>query len=118
MLRNAERDTVKSQSFNKLVRDKIPGIIEKSGRRAITRTLSDDEYVVELKRKLIEETHEFAESGTIEELADILEVVHALASCVSGDPQALEEARTTKCRERGGFERKVFLIEAQVPGSS
>ena len=107
-----------SQSFNKLVRDKIPRIIEERGRRAITRTLPDHEYVVELRRKLIEETQEFIESGTIEELADILEVVYALASCLSADPKALEEARVTKFRERGGFEEKVLLIETEGPGSS
>ncbi len=103
---------------NKLVRDKIPKIIEASGRVAITRMLCDDEFAIELKRKLIEETQEFIESGTLEELADILEVVFTFASRLGADPQALEQARATKSRERGGFENKVYLIQAQATESS
>jgi len=84
---------VTTQRFNKLVRDKIPLIIEASGRIAITRTLSDEEFLLELKKKLVEETQEFIESGTLEELADVVEVVMALASGLDADPQALEKAR-------------------------
>jgi predicted house-cleaning noncanonical NTP pyrophosphatase (MazG superfamily) len=107
-----------SQRFNKLVRDKIPMIIEADGRVAITRTLSDDEYAVELRRKLIEETQEFGESGTLEELADILEVIHALTALLGADVKTLEETRASKWRERGGFDEKVFLMEANVRGTS
>ena len=107
-----------TDSFNKLVRDEIPRIIEASGRVVTTRTLSDDEFGVELKKKLIEETQEFIESGTLEELADILEVVFTLASRLGADGQALEQTRATKSSQRGGFQNKVFLIEAQAPESS
>jgi predicted house-cleaning noncanonical NTP pyrophosphatase (MazG superfamily) len=109
---------VSTHSFNKLVRDEIPRIIEASGRVAITRTLPDDEFEVELKKKLIEETQEFTESGTLEELADILEVVLTLASRLGADPQALEQTRATKSSQRGGFQNKVFIIEARAPESS
>jgi len=103
-----------TEMFNKLVRDRIPTIIEADGRKAVTRMLSDDEYGVALRKKLIEETQEFGESGTLEELADILEVVYALAALLGADAKTLEEARASKCRERGGFDEKLFLIEAEV----
>ena len=66
------------QVFNKLVRDNIPNIIESNGETAITRILSDDEYRIELYKKLFEESHEVINSqtseDTLEELADKLNI--------------------------------------------
>lgn len=64
---------------NKLVRDKIPEIIEKSGKKAITRTLTQEEYLSELDRKLNEECEEYQADKSLEELADMLEVMYAIA---------------------------------------
>lgn len=64
---------------NKLVRDKIPEIIEKSGKKAITRTLTQEEYLSELDRKLNEECAEYQADKSLEELADMLEVMYAIA---------------------------------------
>lgn len=64
---------------NKLVRDKIPEIIEKSGKKAITRTLTQEEYLMELDRKLNEECAEYQADKSLEELADMLEVMYAIA---------------------------------------
>ena len=68
------------KTYNKLVRDRIPEIIEANGHKCETRVLNDDEYLLELKNKLQEEVNEFLESGSVEELADILEVVHSLSA--------------------------------------
>lgn len=67
-----------SQYYNKLVRDRIPEIIEQSGKKAVTRIAGDGEYRQYLREKLQEEVGEFMENGNPEELADILEVVFAL----------------------------------------
>jgi predicted house-cleaning noncanonical NTP pyrophosphatase (MazG superfamily) len=96
---------------NKLVRDKIPEIIAKRGDRPVTHTLGPDAYRQELRRKLQEEVAEFCEWGKVEELADILEVVYALAAVEEVSQFQLEEIRKRKRRERGGFDQRIFLIE-------
>lgn len=65
--------------YNKLVRDRIPEIIAASGKRCDTRILSEEEYLAMLRTKLHEELAEYEESGELEELADILEILYALA---------------------------------------
>lgn len=96
--------------YNKLVRDCIPDIIAASGKRCDTRILSDGEYLAMLKIKLHEELAEYEESGELEELADILEIIHALANTQGFTPEELEAVRAHKANERGGFEKKIFLI--------
>ncbi len=96
---------------NKLVRDKIPSIIKKHGDKSITQILSPDAYRRELWRKLGEEVAEFGVSNQIEELADILEVVYALAAVEGVSQSQLEEMRRKKREERGGFDRRIFLVE-------
>jgi predicted house-cleaning noncanonical NTP pyrophosphatase (MazG superfamily) len=96
---------------NKLVRDKIPEIIAKRGDKPVTHTLGPDAYRQELRRKLQEEVVEFCESDKVEELADILEVVYALAAAEQVSQFQLEEIRKRKRKERGGFEQRIFLTE-------
>jgi predicted house-cleaning noncanonical NTP pyrophosphatase (MazG superfamily) len=97
--------------YNKLVRDNIPAIISERGEKPVTRTLDADEYRRELRQKLQEEVAEFGATGRTEELADVLEVVYALAA-VEGVSQAqLEEMRQHKLRERGGFSQRILLVE-------
>ena len=74
--------------FNKLVRDKIPEIIENNNEFCKTRILNDDEYLVELNKKIKEELNEYLESGEIEELADLEEVLRAIHN---GDLEAMRE---------------------------
>lgn len=96
--------------YSKLVRDKIPQIIEESGKRAITYTLSEKEYEIFLERKLDEETLEYHESKSVVELADILEVVIALAESKGLSFEDLMALREDKAEKKGAFREKVFLI--------
>jgi len=95
----------------KLVRDKIPEIIEKNNEKAITRIATDEEYKLELIKKLKEEIDEFAESGEIEELADILEVVYAISKHKNISLEELEKKRIKKAEERGSFDKKIILMD-------
>lgn len=97
--------------YNKLVRDKIPEIIAAKGGVATTKTLLDDEYVASLRQKLQEEVDEFLADSTIEELADILEVVHALGRTLAVEPEEIEQVRQRKSVERGGFADRIYLVE-------
>jgi predicted house-cleaning noncanonical NTP pyrophosphatase (MazG superfamily) len=83
------------------------------GLKPVTRTLEPDAYANTLQRKLQEEVAEYGQSARIEELADILEVVYALAAAQGVNPFELEGIRTRKRAERGGFERRIFLVETQ-----
>lgn len=94
---------------NKLVRDNIPEIIERNGGKAVTRTLTDEEFKEYLEKKLDEEVAEFHESKSIEELADILEVVYTLMQVYGSESVYLTRLR--KLVERGGFRKKILLIE-------
>lgn len=98
-------------TYNKLVRDKIPEIIENGGKIPICRTLTDAEYICELEKKLDEEIAEFHESKSGEELADILEVVYALSRVLCGGTGELEYLQRRKLQTNGGFEKKTYLIE-------
>ena len=102
---------------NKLVRDLIPNIIEETGKNFSTRILDNDEYVTELKKKSQEELQEYFEAkddeSAIEELADLLEIIHALSKSHGADFDKVEEVRVKKAAKRGGFEDKIFLIEVE-----
>jgi predicted house-cleaning noncanonical NTP pyrophosphatase (MazG superfamily) len=90
------------------VRDKIPEIIAEGGEESVTRVLGDEEYLVELVKKLGEEYDEFKEALSVEELADVQEVVLALADVIVGREE-LERVRTEKATKRGAFRNKIFL---------
>lgn len=95
--------------YNKLVRDKIPDIIISSGKTAVCRTLDSEEYLIALDQKLSEECAEYQTDKNIEELADILEVLYAIAEARGYSKEKLEQVRAEKAAERGGFTDKVFL---------
>ncbi|TDL31264.1 phosphoribosyl-ATP pyrophosphohydrolase [Jeotgalibacillus sp. S-D1] len=103
--------------YNKLVRDRIPEIIEQSGSKSIVKILDTPEYLVELKNKMHEELEEYKKAQTdeeaIEELADILELVYAAARNHGAAPEELQNVREDKRLKRGGFEKRLFLIEAE-----
>ncbi|NHC42664.1 nucleoside triphosphate pyrophosphohydrolase [Bacillus sp. MM2020_1] len=102
---------------NKLVRDRIPEIIESSGKRFSTKILDNQEYIKELRNKTREELDEYLYAGNdndaIEELADLLEIIHALAECHGASFKEVEEVRQKKAEKRGGFKDKIFLIDVE-----
>ena len=98
--------------YNKLVRDKIPEIIENNGEQCSLRILEDGEYRNCLYKKLDEEVAEFHRDRNLEELADILEVVYALADSMESR-QKLMDVYNAKHQQRGGFEKKIFLISKE-----
>jgi predicted house-cleaning noncanonical NTP pyrophosphatase (MazG superfamily) len=98
--------------YNKLVRDKIPEYIKSRGGAATTHIADDAEYWQKLKEKLLEETNEFIEAETIEEMADILEVIDAIFICKKFDRQELENVKSKKAEERGRFNEKIILEES------
>ena len=99
--------------MGKLVRDKIPEIIQASGATPLTRILETEEYLSCLEAKLDEEVQEFHESKATEELADILEVVYALAAAQSCTKEELLAVYDEKHAQRGGFEKRLLLIESE-----
>jgi predicted house-cleaning noncanonical NTP pyrophosphatase (MazG superfamily) len=103
--------------YNKLVRDRIPKIIESTGKKFSTRILNDEEYITELKNKSFEELEEYVQASNnedaIEELADLLEIIHALAEYHGSSIEKVEEVRKGKAVKRGGFKEKIFLLEVE-----
>ncbi len=93
----------------KLVRDKIPEIIIRKGGEPTTHILSDNDYLIELDKKLQEEVAEYLEHNDLAELADVLEVIRAIADARGTGIDAIETIREQKFLERGGFREKIFL---------
>ena len=96
--------------YQKLVRDRIPQIIRNGGDIPVTRILDDEEYLTCLENKLDEEVSEFHRDNNVEELADILEVVYALAEADGYSREELNRICNEKRAERGGFHDRVFLV--------
>lgn len=95
--------------YNKLVRDKIPEIINKDNRKAIIRVLNNEEYVRELNKKLQEEVNEYFEDNHVEELADIIEVIYGIVNAKNISIDQFEKIRKSKVEKRGAFQQKIFL---------
>lgn len=98
--------------YNKLVRDKIPSIIEGNGERPVTKMLNEKEYKEELERKLYEEYKEVIEasgSERIEELADMIEVIRALANLENKSLNDVISVADEKNNKRGAFNERIFL---------
>jgi predicted house-cleaning noncanonical NTP pyrophosphatase (MazG superfamily) len=103
--------------YKKLVRDRIPEVIERTGKKFSTRILNNEEYIKELKIKSFEELNEYINTNNdkdaIEELADLLEIIHALAEYHGSNIEEVEKVRQQKANKRGGFKEKTFLIEVE-----
>lgn len=100
-----------TKAYHKLVRDRIPEIIEADGKTCVCETLSDADYLSLLDQKLNEELAEYQESKSLEEMADLLEVIQAVVKARGWTLEELEQARANKAAKRGGFEKKVLLKE-------
>lgn len=101
------------KTYHKLVRDRIPEIIEADGKTCVCETLSDEGYIHLLDQKLNEELSEYQESKSLEELADLLEVIQAVVKAHGWTLEELERVRADKAARRGGFEKKILLKEVQ-----
>ena len=97
--------------YNKLVRDRIPEIIEASGKSCVTEILSDKAYLRLVDTKLDEELAEYHSDQNIEELADLLEVIYAAAMARGYTLEQLESVRAAKAEKRGAFANKILLKE-------
>ena len=100
--------------MGKLVRDRIPEIIRADGKTPIIRIMDEQEYLKELDHKLHEEVNEYREDGSIEEMADVLEVLQAVCIARGHTLQQLEEVRRKKAEVRGGFNRRIYWEGNQV----
>lgn len=98
-------------TYNKLVRDRIPEIIHSSGKTCSIEILSDEEYLKLVEAKLDEELAEYHKDQNIEELADLLEVIHAAALARGYTLEELEQVRAEKATKCGGFEKRIMLKE-------
>ena len=99
------------KTYNKLVRDKIPQIIEANEKvPCTTKILNDQEYIESLNTKLQEELKEYLDSGDIEELADLEEVLRAILDAKNVSYPDFEAIRKSKVDKRGAFKDKSFLI--------
>ena len=97
--------------YSKLVRDRIPEIIETSGKTCVTEILPDDEYLRMIDTKLDEELAEYHKDQNIAELADLMEVIYAAAIARGYTIEQLEKVRAEKAEKRGSFQKKILLVE-------
>lgn len=99
--------------YNKLIRDKIPEIIQKDGRKYEVVVLADNEFDEALRNKLIEESQELNNAdgkNLITELADVQEIILALMNFHGIEPDELEVVRSQRLQTRGGFEKRLKLV--------
>ncbi|HLC91546.1 MAG TPA: nucleoside triphosphate pyrophosphohydrolase, partial [Candidatus Saccharimonadales bacterium] len=94
------------KKYNKLVRDKIPEILEARGKQVDVSVLDDKAYLKQLVEKLYEEVEEFDEDHSVEEIADVIEVLAALAATLGISQKEIAEARIKKAAERGTFKKR------------
>lgn len=99
--------------YNKLVRDRIPELIEESGRKQVSRKLNEEEYFHALIDKIIEEIEEFRESRLEEEVADVYEVLDCLVKLKGYEPLHLDYLRLIKREARGSFKDRILLEEVE-----
>ncbi|MBS4539011.1 nucleoside triphosphate pyrophosphohydrolase [Clostridium sp. D2Q-11] len=97
--------------YNKLIRDKIPQIIEENNKEYVIEKVNERELSQLLNKKLQEEVDEYLESEEVEELADILEVIHGILDTKNISFKELEKIRESKKHKRGGFSKGVKLIK-------
>lgn len=97
--------------YNKLVRDDIPKVIEESNNKSEIEVVKGEELSKLLNEKLQEEVNEYLESNDIEELADILEVIHGILHNKGITIEELESIRSNKKEERGGFLKGIKLLK-------
>ena len=104
---------MKKVTYNKLIRDKIPGVIEKAGGKYKSRILNKKEFEKELKKKLVEESKEVGKATPkelINELSDILEIIKSMSDYYKISFRRVEQYQIKKRKERGGFKKRLLLL--------
>lgn len=99
--------------YNKLVRDRIPEIIGGQNVACTFKVMTDEEYLAALDAKLDEELAEYRESGNLEELADLMEVIYAIAKANGRERIWLDDKIEDKAAERGRFDKKIMLLSVE-----
>ena len=111
-----ETNLEKENEYPKLVRDKIPEIVERrTGEKVKTRIMEDEEYRKYLLKKVKEETHELANAKDkehiTEELADIMELIDAILEINGLDLETVRKVQKAKSEMRGGFKSRILMLE-------
>ncbi|MDY5941513.1 MAG: nucleoside triphosphate pyrophosphohydrolase [Eubacteriales bacterium] len=101
------------KQINKLVRDNIPLICEKNGQTPEIKILDNEDYTSALRMKLKEEVEEYLSDNNIEELADIIEVIEALAENQGSSLNEVMEIKQRKQNKNGAFKKKIYLISVE-----
>lgn len=103
--------------YNKLVRDRILEIIEVAGEKPYSRILNQEEYLKEIKKKILEEAKELTmaknKEEVINEIIDIQELIDVLISEFNLTKLQIKKQQKTKNKKRGGFKKKLFLIKTK-----
>lgn len=97
------------KEYDKLVRDKIPQIIEESGSKCEVEIVDKLTALEYLYRKLVEETNELLTDKNIEEVVDVIEVAFAIGKLYGYDEEGIMWLRETKVRDKGGFDENIIL---------
>lgn len=106
----AAKENKRGVTMGKLVRDRIPEIIKADGKKPIIEILSSEDYLKELDRKLSEEVAEYQADKSIEEMADVLEVLFAICEARGYSVEELLQMREDKREKRGGFKNRVYWV--------
>ena len=106
----AAKENERGAVMGKLVRDKIPEIIKNDGKTPIIEVLSNEDYLKELDKKLNEEVAEYQADKSIEEMADVLEVLFAICEARGYSVGELIQVRESKREKRGGFKDRIYWI--------
>ena len=106
----AAKESERGAVMGKLVRDRIPEIIKKDGKTPIIKILSNEDYLKELDKKLYEEVAEYQADKSIEEMADVLEVLFAICEGRGHTVEELTQVREAKREKRGGFKDRIYWV--------
>lgn len=100
-------------TYNKLIRDKNVKLMEDKGCKVTYEILDEKRYGQELDKKLKEEVGEYLEDYSIEEMADVMEVIYAILKYRGITMEEVDKVRLEKQKRKGGFERRVYLKEVE-----
>lgn len=106
----AAKENERGAVMGKLVRDRIPEIIKNDGKTPIIEILSNEDYLKELDKKLNEEVAEYQTDKSIEEMADVLEVLFAICEARDYSVDELKHVRESKREKRGGFKDRIYWV--------